>query len=241
MKVSYYEYTIRYKHRDYRILVPQSLPDEMYLCCNYCKNSDSDYIDGDRYTFRSLRDAAVTLALIPDVIIFYPVGRRKSIYAIPNEEVQDARGYDLVLYNHQIQLSLSGWKRIRKMLQYVKKSPLYLKFNIPEMICTAQEKLEKYEKSKQYYYSKSRTQVRFTSGTCFVESNKILQFNAFLRFEKFLQNDIEKISGEQKYSTLCFPYEGIECGFVTREYKKIWDEYWNRIFKGINEKKQETI
>ncbi len=63
MKARYYEYSIQYKHRKYRILTPQSLPDEMYLCCNYYKNSDSDYIDGDRYTFQSLRNAAVTLAL----------------------------------------------------------------------------------------------------------------------------------------------------------------------------------
>lgn len=64
MKARYYEYSIQYKHRKYRILTPQSLPDEMYLCCNYYKNSDSDYIDGDRYTFQSLRNAAVTLALM---------------------------------------------------------------------------------------------------------------------------------------------------------------------------------
>lgn len=241
MKARYYEYSIQYKHRKYRILTPQSLPDEMYLCCNYYKNSDSDYIDGDRYTFQSLRNAAVTLALIPDVAIFYPVGRRKSIYILPNEELAESRGYDLVLYNHQIQLTLSDWKQMRKMLRYIKKKPFYLNFNIPDLLHKAQERWKSYQKSKQYYYSQSKSQVKFSSGTCFVESNKIFQLHAFLQLEEFLQNDIENISREQKYSTICFPYEGVECGFVTRKDKKIWDDYWKSRFEKINEEKQEMI
>ena len=74
-----------------------------------------------------------------------------------------------------------------------------------------------------------------------MESNKILQLHAFLQLEEFLQNDIENISREQKYSTICFPYEGVECGFVTRKDKKIWDDYWKSKFEKINGKKQEMI
>lgn len=216
---------MRLKNRSYSILIPTRIPETLYAYPNDSKSDFGHFLDGDRPAMECIRNAAATLALDRDAIIFLPLKHHKAIYPLKAPWEPDYNSYDIVFYNHQIQLNRSVWGTLRNMIAYTKGENITVPVNIGALTAEAEKAYQIYQKTYWYTPETKKTRIHSAFNTLFVESCVREQLVAFLDMQRFLETDIEHYLSPEVPATeyrpeWVEPYEGIFSTFMTAEVMK---------------------
>lgn len=221
MKISYDEYAIARKGRTYHILIPKQVPQEAWVSWHEsCYDPDVAYWDGDRKFVEAIRNMAVTLTLYTDKIVYFPIKDNEPLGAR-----WDGKEYDLVLYNHQIQLPRHQWTKIRRAIQHQKPKPFAVHVNFPSLLKKLDVQTEKWKNTKRYWNKKSQARNYLHGDTIFYESCRHLFGTIPGVLHDFLAEDLEQITWNQEWCTLCLACPGaVEIGFCNKKIAAHWKE-----------------
>ncbi len=223
-KIVYKRYQIRLHKKDYDILVPYCMPQNLWLDPRgyIYKQADFSELFGDRHAMKCLRNAFITLAQEKEKIIYLPLENKCALH----EQVLINRVPELVLYNHNIQLKRKEWKNLLKIIRRYRKPEIYVVyFNFPELEKQYDLMLHQWKKKNSYYIS-DQVKEYFEQNIVFFECDKRNDLQVAIKLEKYLRCDLEQMAIRRGYDAPVFvgPYTNswgyLSFYFVTERFIK---------------------
>lgn len=195
MKIKFSAYDIRYRGHNYSILIPKEtgqLQFYTYLFRECCQ----DWM-GNRAGLEALMYSAVVLGFNPrNKIIYFPTDRRAETKSERSwrervKLVNVVNRTDLILTTPYVPFKRSRWKKMKKMLRYVKPKTYVLCYDEKRTKVYFGKSIATWKRSRDFYkreYAINET----VAGThiCVLSRHQFQQF--FLSIYEFLKRNLEQ-------------------------------------------------
>ena len=195
MKIKFSRYDIRYRGHNYSILIPKEtgqLQFYTYLFKECCQ----DWM-GSRAGLEALMFSAVILGFNPmNKIIYFPTDKESETILEQSwrervKLVNVVDRVDLIFTTPYVPFQRSRWKKIRKMLRYVKPKSYVLHYDEKRTQAYFERSIAKWKKSESWY-KKEYAMGETVSGThiCVFSRHQFQQI--YLSINKFLKRNLEQ-------------------------------------------------
>ena len=189
-KIVYKQYKICLHKKNYEILIPDIIPQNLWLDPRgyLYQNADSSDLFGDRDAMKCLRNVFITLAQEPDKIVYLPLENR----CMAHDRILTDKVPQVVFYNHTIQLKRREWHDILKIIHGGCRKPeqYVVHYNFPELENRYETLLHQWKKSKTYYV-KDLTKEYYQYNTVFFECDRKNDLRTAVKMGWDLEKDLE--------------------------------------------------
>lgn len=195
MKICFERYDIRYRGHNYCILIPQNTEQLRFYVYPF-RECCQDWM-GNRAGLEALMYSAVIMGFNPkDKIIYFPTDTKRETECERNwrERVKMVNIFDrvdLVFVTPYVQFQRSRWKKIKKILRYVKPKSYTLHYDEKRTKTYFERSVEKWKGSPSWY--KKEYAIGETVASTHICAFSRHQFQqVYLSIHKFLKRNLEQ-------------------------------------------------